>query len=175
MTQEPRPLLRVLVLLLTKALGLFQWIEIDQRPDKKFRQGCIGAYATAEVSEVGQVLSLYGLRVGVCPEVWLEGQLRHLAHPQLVLCAGGLHSTLFLLPNLCFSSTLFKSGSWVFWSLLIFGVQNLPQLCLHAVIFSLIQFLCILLLEERCVQVQALQQSLPGPRPVSASSEKWGW
>ena len=32
----------------------------------------------------------------------------------------------------------------------------LPKLRMHAVIFSPIQFLCILLLEERCAQVQAL-------------------
>ena len=34
---------------------------------------------------------------------------------------------------------------------------------MHAVIFSPIQFLCILLLEEQCVQGQALQQRGPGP------------
>ena len=44
------------------------------------------------------------------------------------------------------------------------SVQNLPQLCTHTVIFSPTQFLCILWLEERCVQVPALQQRGPGPR-----------
>ena len=34
---------------------------------------------------------------------------------------------------------------------------------MHAAIFSPILFLCILLLEERGVQVQALQQRVPGP------------
>ena len=38
-----------------------------------------------------------------------------------------------------------------------FGFRNLPHLPMHTVIFSPIQFLCILLLEERCVQVQGLQ------------------
>ena len=40
---------------------------------------------------------------------------------------------------------------------------------MHAVLFSPLQFLCILLLEEMFVQVQALQQGVPGPRsqPVS--------
>ena len=33
----------------------------------------------------------------------------------------------------------------------------------QAGIFSPIQFLCILLLEDGCVQVQALQQRVPGP------------
>ena len=34
---------------------------------------------------------------------------------------------------------------------------------MHAVIFSPLWFLCILLLEETFVQVQALQQRVPGP------------
>ena len=38
---------------------------------------------------------------------------------------------------------------------------------MHAVIFSPIWTLCILWLEERCVQVQALKQRVPGSRPVS--------
>ena len=37
--------------------------------------------------------------------------------------------------------------------------QNLLQLCTHAVIFSLIQFLCISLLEKSCVQ----RCRVPGP------------
>ena len=42
-------------------------------------------------------------------------------------------------------------------------VQNLPQLSKYSVIFSPLQFLCILLLEDRFVQVHALQQKVPGP------------
>ena len=34
---------------------------------------------------------------------------------------------------------------------------------MHMVIFSPSQFLCTLLLEEMCVQVQALQARVPGP------------
>ena len=49
----------------------------------------------------------------------------------------------------------------------LYLVQNLPQLGMHVVIFSPIQFLYILLLEERCVQVLALQQKGPRPHPVS--------
>ena len=37
--------------------------------------------------------------------------------------------------------------------------QNLPQLCMHAVIFSLIQLLCISLLKESCFQ----RCRVPGP------------
>ena len=44
-----------------------------------------------------------------------------------------------------------------------FAPMNLPQGHMHTVIFSPVQLLCILLLEERCVQVQALQQRVPGP------------
>ena len=48
-------------------------------------------------------------------------------------------------------------------------VQNLPQPHLLEVIFSPIQFLCILLLKERCVQVQALQQRVPGSQVPNLS------
>ena len=40
--------------------------------------------------------------------------------------------------------------------------HNLLQLCMHTVIFSPSSFLCVLLL-ERVVQVQTLQQRVPGP------------
>ena len=63
----------------------------------------------------------------------------------------------------CFCSRLFESGSWVFWSLCIFGSRIGPNCSMHTLNFSPIQFLCILLLQERCVQVQALQQRVPGP------------
>ena len=50
------------------------------------------------------------------------------------------------------------------------NVLNLPQR-MQAVIFNHIQFLCILLLQERCVQVQALQQRAPGPNPSQICPE----
>lgn len=43
-------------------------------------------------------------------------------------------------------------------------VHNLPQLFTHTVIFSPLQFLCVLLLEEIFVYLQALKQGVPGPR-----------
>lgn len=61
----------------------------------------------------------------------------------------------------CFCSRLLQSGRWVF-GLFVSLVQDLPQLCLHAVMFSPLEFLWILLLEEMFVQVQALQQRVPG-------------
>ena len=48
-----------------------------------------------------------------------------------------------------------------FWSFL-YLVNNLPQLLMQAVVFSPLQFLCSLLLEETFVQVQALQLRVPG-------------
>ena len=41
-------------------------------------------------------------------------------------------------------------------------LQNLPQMCMHTAPYSPLQFLCILLLEERCVQVQAWQHCSTG-------------
>ena len=46
----------------------------------------------------------------------------------------------------------------------ILTVHNMPQLLIHPAIFSLLSFLCILLLEEAFVQLQALQQRVPGFR-----------
>ena len=70
----------------------------------------------------------------------------------------------------CFCSQLFRNGSWVL-LVFLYLVHNLPQLHMHAgsFFFSPLEFLCILLLEETFVQVQALQQRRPGPRflPVS--------
>ena len=46
---------------------------------------------------VGGVCSLHGVRVRVCPQVESEGWLRWFAHPQVVVCAGCMQSTLLLL------------------------------------------------------------------------------
>ena len=72
-----------------------------------------------------------------------------------------------------FRSRLFKSGSWVFWSLCMFWVQNLPQQGMHAVTFSVIQFLCILLLEERCVRCKHCSTAKKGPRSHPVSFVLW--
>ena len=89
-------------MLLTRVPGLPQAIEIAQGPDKKFKQGFIGAPAAAEGSENkqqvpllshslrgGQACSLYGVRGGVCPGVRPEGWLRRSGHPSGgVVCRG---------------------------------------------------------------------------------------
>ena len=49
---------------------------------------------------------------------------------------------------------------------LYFAVSNLPQLSMHALSFSHLQLLCILVFEETFVQVQALQHRVPGVSPA---------
>ena len=80
------------------------------------------------------------MRVGVCPGVRPEGPT-----PSVMLSAGGMCSTLFLLQ-------VFRRGGWVFGLLVS---QNLPQLLRCAVIYRPLEFHCILLLGELFVQVQA--------------------
>ena len=46
---------------------------------------------------------------------------------------------------------------------------------MRAVTFSPLWFLCVLLLDEMFVQVQALEQRVPGPRSQPVSLEHWGW
>ena len=66
-----------------------------------------------------------------------RGGLDGLPTPWVVLCAGRMRSKYpAFTANTCFCSRHFKSGSWVFWSLGIFFVQNLPQLHMPRVIFS---------------------------------------
>ena len=48
-------------LILTRVLSLLQLIEIDSGPDKKFRQGFIGAPDKAESKESKQEVSLLAL------------------------------------------------------------------------------------------------------------------
>ena len=105
----------------------------------------------------------------MCPGVGPEAWLRWFAHPFGGAVCRGFCFLLFLLLLLA----LQKWQLGFFGGLFLSFVQNLPQLCMHAVIFSPLWFLCILLFEERVVQVQALQQRVPGPRsqPVSARGE----
>ena len=60
-----------------------------------------------------------------------------------------------------------------FWGLFLsFGSRICPNYCMYALIFSPIQFLHILLLMERWVRVQALQQKIPCRRPKSQCQKK---
>ena len=96
------------------------------------------------------------------PGVGPEGWLRQFAHPfGGAVCRG--HAQY---PAFASDPSEVAAGFLVS---LYHVVCNLPQLHMHAVIFSPLQFLCILLLKKTFVQVQTLQQSVPGPRsqPVS--------
>ena len=79
-------------------------------------------------------------------------------------------------PCFCSQHPVFALGSAEV-AVALFGplclvVHNLPQLHMHTVSFSPLQFLCILLLEETFVQVQALQQS-PGSQVSGTSLSPW--
>ena len=77
----------------------------------------------------------------MCPGVRPEGWLGCFADTLGGVMCRGISSTLFLLQTPC----LFKSGIWIFQSLCIF-CPEFAQLCMHAVNFSPMEFLCIFLL-----------------------------
>ena len=94
--------------LLTRSLEFLQSIEVDQRQDKKFRQGFLGATAGTERSKNKQKIpllassprgvcacSLYAVRV--CPAIWLGRGLGILTTPQVVVYARNMNCTLLLL------------------------------------------------------------------------------
>ena len=74
-------------MILTRALGLPQSKEIDEELERKFRQGFIGGPVVAVgvktsnsfpclLPKEGQADSFYGMKVGMCPRVGVEGWLR---------------------------------------------------------------------------------------------------
>ena len=67
-------------------------------------------------------------------------------------------STMLVFPTSSSSVQALQKRQLGFRFICIFCPEFAPTL-----IFSPIQFLCIFLLEERCVQVQELQQRAPGP------------
>ena len=98
---------------------------------------------------------------GVGPEGW-EGRLRCFDYPSGgVECRGHAQYSAFA-PNTQFCFQLFRGSSWVSWYLYSFWVQSLPQVATHSFIFSPLLFLCILLLKERCDQIQTLQHRNKG-------------
>ena len=62
----------------------------------------------------------YELTVRLRPRVGWEDWFRSFAHRLVPLCAGGVRSTLLLLPTACFCSRCCRSGSRIFQSLCIF-------------------------------------------------------
>ena len=113
------------------------------------------------------------------PGVGLEWWLSWFAHP----FRGHVQR---ICPVLCFGSQLpsFVPGLQK-WRLVVLGVflylvvHSLTQLHMHAVIFSPLQFLPVLLFVERCVQMQALQRCSQGSQvpvchPISVEKFR-GW
>ena len=96
----------------TRVLGLSQSMEIDCRPEKKFRQG------------------FYGVRVGVGQELGQRGSLGGFPTPVVVSCAGDMCSSLLplLTPCFCFQKC-FISGN--FWSFCILSITCLNWACLQ--------------------------------------------
>ena len=74
--------------------------------------------------------------------------------PLVVVCTGGVGQYSAFAPGSSEEAVLYLI------------VHSLPQLPMHTVIFSLLQFLCILLLEDMFVQVQAPQQRVLGLIPT---------
>ena len=97
---------------------------------------------------------------------WLRWFAHHLGG---AVCRGHAQYPAFAPDNLFLLFRLFKTGSWDFWSLCIFWVQNLPQLYLPAVIFSPIQFLCICRSRRGVSRgsIAALQQRVPVPASLN--------
>ena len=62
------------------------------------------------------------------------------------------------MPCFCSHSSEVAAGFLISLYLL---VHNLPQLCMHAVIFSVLEFLCLVLLEEMFIWIRALQGRVP--------------
>ena len=84
----------------------------------------------------------------------------------MVLSAGNLLSTLILFPQPCFSPGTSEVAVCLFVLFFVSLVYNLPQVHMHTVIFSPIQYICTLLLRrEVCqiVNIAALQQSVLSP------------
>ena len=120
------------------------------RPDKKFKQVFIWDLRH----------SSWG-RWGAGPEVRPEGWLTQSAHP----FGGAVHRACTQSPVFAPSFSEMAGGILVILRLV---ADNLPQYCcMHAVIFSPLEFLCTVLLEKMLVQVQALQS--PRSQLVSVS------
>ena len=122
----------LVILILTRGLGFPQSIEIDLRPDKKFRQGFIDAPAVAEGSENKQCVlllscsedsrqdcSLYEERVRGMFKGQVRGMFRWFAH----LLGGSVCRGHVQYPNFAPDSSEVAVG---FFGLFVSFVQNLP-------------------------------------------------
>ena len=113
---------------------------------------------------------LYAVRVGVCPRVELEGWLRCFAHPSGgVVCRGHAQYRAFA-PNVLFLVQALQRWQLRFLVFCIFLSIICPNCActqLFFVPYSFFVFCC-----SRFVQMQALQQRVPGPSPSQDQSPK---
>ena len=161
-------------MILTRVLGLPQSIEIDQRPDKKFRQGFIGAGCRRERRQVTGSLarSLRGSELvpyegrGV-PRGRARGVVQVFCPPLCGVECRGLRSTLFCSRHPVFLPALQK------WQLGLPFVYFGPDFDPTAHAGSFFQSHAVSLSSvprgEMCpsANTAALQQSFPVRRPVS--------
>lgn len=114
----------------------------------------------------GELIPYVGWRGRGCPR-WRAGWLRR------CVCRGHVQN-----PALAPGSSKWQSG---FFGLFVPFVQNVPQLCLQAVVFIPSPFLGISLLKEQCVpgaSLAALQQRFPLWRTASQRAlcvRGWAW
>lgn len=134
-------------------------IEIDQKPGRKFRLGLMGALLQQREGEqtAGSLACSLPQRAELIPYKGRGGECVQRLGQRVGI--GGVPTTLVVVcaGGMCKYSVFAPGSSGV--AVLYLVVHNLPM---HTFIFSLLQFLCILLLEEMFVQVQAPQQRVPG-------------
>ena len=106
--------------------------------------------------------SLVGCHLWGCTEL----DTTEVTQQQMVLSSGGKLRTLLLLPTPSFCSRLFRNDSWVFGFFASF-VHNLPQLHMHAIVFSCLQFCCLGRCLSRC------KHCSKGPQASGPSLSLW--
>ena len=108
------------------------------------------------IAQNGQAGSLHGVRVGVCTRFRLERWFRRFAHPFVGIGYKGMH------PTFAISSSEVVVGGFLFFVFLYFFIHNLSQIFMHAVLYSPLWFICMLLLEETFIQVKPYSKWLQG-------------
>ena len=130
-------------LILIRVLGLPQSIEINKRPDKKFRKALLGPllfqWGVKTSNSFPRLLP--EARASWCLLCGVSGCLARVAwlvYPPLCWCWAQMACVLLL--TVCFCSWLFRSVIWIVLVFLCPVVHNLPQLCMHS--FHFVLFFC---------------------------------
>ena len=138
-----------LEVLQTRVLGLPQSIEIDSRPDEKFRQGFMGALLQQRGERTNirfpgllarslrqRACSFYGVRVGVRPGVGPDGWLRCFAHPLGGVACRGRAQDLAFAPGSSEMAVGFFVGFFFFGFIFVFlyllGPEFAPTVHAHS-------------------------------------------